>query len=150
MPAVIMTSAASVRSEYSPSRICTTEESAAPYWRSVTTAFARLRSRFTTTISRATPRTTLDNRQAEPTAPAPITPIFIWPVLSMRHCTGKPEARREWQARIGIPQSCMPAGAQKRSDVVTGVHRRHAIAGDAADHAGTSVAIRDVYESTTV
>src|SRR5258705_2651909 len=78
MPAVIMTSAAPVRSEYSPSQICTTDESAAPYWRSVTTAFARLRSRFTTTISRATPRRTLDKRQAEPTAPAPITPIFIW------------------------------------------------------------------------
>src|SRR5258705_9690917 len=44
---------------------------------SVTTAFARLRSRLTTTISRATPRRMLDNRQAEPTAPAPITPIFI-------------------------------------------------------------------------
>src|SRR5216684_3654485 len=79
MPAVIMTSAAPVRSEYSPSEISTTEESAAPYWRSVTTAFARLRSRFTTTISRAMPRRMLDNRQAEPTAPAPITPSFIRP-----------------------------------------------------------------------
>src|SRR5439155_437486 len=39
--------------------------------------FARLRTRLTTTISRATPRRMLDNRQAEPTAPAPITPIFI-------------------------------------------------------------------------
>src|SRR5712671_2524410 len=77
VPAVIMMSAAPVRSEYSPSRIWTIDESAAPYCKSVTTAFARLRSRLTTTISRATPRRMLDNRQAEPTAPAPITPIFI-------------------------------------------------------------------------
>src|SRR5713226_10019160 len=80
MPAVIMTSAAPVRSEYSPSWIWTTDESAAPYCRSVPTALARFRSRFTTTISRAMPRRMLDNRQAEPTAPAPITPIFIWSV----------------------------------------------------------------------
>jgi hypothetical protein len=49
------------------------------------TAFARLRSRFTTTISRAMPRRMLDNRQAEPTAPAPITPIFDVTAV-MRHC----------------------------------------------------------------
>src|SRR5258706_3715353 len=54
-------------------------DSAAPYCRSVTMARARLRSRFTTTISRASPLQTADRRLAEPTAPAPITPIFRRP-----------------------------------------------------------------------
>ena len=49
----------------------------APYCRSVTTARARLRSLFTTTISRSSPDSTADKRLAEPTAPAPITPIFM-------------------------------------------------------------------------
>src|ERR1700704_4038543 len=50
--------------------------SAAPYCRSVATARARLRSLFTTTISRASPRNTADRSVAAPTAPAPTTPIF--------------------------------------------------------------------------
>src|SRR5882724_6691088 len=48
---------------------------------SVATDLARLRVLFSTTISRALPRTTIDNKHAEPTAPAPITPTFINPPL---------------------------------------------------------------------
>src|SRR5258708_36711471 len=44
---------------------------------SVATALARARVLSMTTISRATPRMTSANTQAEPTAPAPTTPSFI-------------------------------------------------------------------------
>src|SRR5258708_11620209 len=44
---------------------------------SVATALARARVLSMTTISRATPRLTSANTQAEPTAPAPTTPSFI-------------------------------------------------------------------------
>src|SRR5258707_14291037 len=53
-------------------------DSGATYCRSVATALGRLRSRFNTTISRAHFRTIIDNKQAEPTAPAPITPTFMF------------------------------------------------------------------------
>src|SRR5438270_13882479 len=52
----------------------------APYWTSVTKPCAFLRSRFTTTISRAEPRETSAVTHADPTAPAPITPTFILPL----------------------------------------------------------------------
>src|SRR5258708_34381794 len=44
---------------------------------SVATALARARVLSMTTISRATPRMTSANTQAEPSAPAPTTPSFI-------------------------------------------------------------------------
>jgi hypothetical protein len=44
---------------------------------SVATAFARLRDLFTSTISRAHPRTMADIAHAAPTAPVPTIPIFI-------------------------------------------------------------------------
>src|SRR5262249_62249565 len=46
---------------------------------SVATALARSRPRLRRTISRAQPRMTVAKTQAEPTAPTPITPIFISP-----------------------------------------------------------------------
>src|SRR5881409_127285 len=60
----------------------TAGDSAAPYCTSATTPRARFGSRFTTTISRATPRRTVDSRLADPTAPTPMTPIF-WRMLAM-------------------------------------------------------------------
>src|SRR6266849_1798871 len=62
----------------------TVGESDAPYRRSVATAIARLRVLSTITISRAQPRRTNDNRQAEPTAPAPTTPTFINSISASR------------------------------------------------------------------
>src|SRR5215210_7987989 len=58
----------------------TAGDSAAPYCTSATTPRARFGSRFTTTISRATRRSTVDSRLADPTAPTPMTPIF-WRML---------------------------------------------------------------------
>src|SRR6476646_4530106 len=56
-------------------------DNTAPYCTSVTSPFAFLRSRLTTTISRATRRSTSAVKQAEPTAPAPLIPIFM-PLLA--------------------------------------------------------------------
>jgi hypothetical protein len=60
-----------------PHKGLTAGDKIAPYWLSVTTPCARLRFLFTSTISRAEPRVTSDSTHAEPTAPAPMIPIFI-------------------------------------------------------------------------
>src|SRR6266851_4566596 len=53
---------------------------------SVATALARARVLSMTTISRATPRMTSANTQAEPTAPAPMTPTFIIVATGLSLC----------------------------------------------------------------
>src|SRR5260370_29983071 len=54
-------------------------DNGAPYRMSVATAIARARTLSTSTISGAAPRSTMANADADPTAPTPITPIFITP-----------------------------------------------------------------------
>src|SRR5437899_6277382 len=83
-------------------------ESGAPYRRSVATASARLRSRFSTTISRAHPRTTIDKRQADPTAPAPITPTFM---VDCPPCAGRSLVFSD----ADVFPDCAPQMARNRS-----------------------------------
>src|SRR5437764_3036050 len=113
-------------------------DNTAPYCTSVTSPRAFFRSRLTTTISRPTRRWTRAVRHAEPTAPAPIIPIFM-PVLARRpvgrsirfskaNAPATPRCnrmvmrvRRDASLRI---DRLVGLGADQRADIVRARHAR--------------------------